>query len=868
MSSTAIVGQPFPLDPAEIQINQSTSGEQALGSLLRLPDGRYLAVWSSEGPEPADGSGYSIQARLLGFDGLPSSDQFQVNLHTTGHQWSPHAASWPDGSFVIAWSSEGSFGDDQDGFSVQARRFSSTGSPLDPSEFQVNTYTNATQSVHHEGVMTLPSGDFVVVWISEGSWGTDQDWYSIQMRRFDSTGVPLDPVETQVNSYTTSLQSTPHMAVWADGRFVVAWTSDGSFGDDQGGYSVQARRFAGDGAPIDAAEFQVNTLTAYRQMLPDVASMPDGGFVVVWESDFIPGGDPLLGIQARRFRDNGSPRDPVEFQVNTFTPFGQRSPDVATSARGDFAVVWDSARSPGSDQDDSSVHIRRFRRDGSAIDDQEFQVNTYTTGHQHLPIIAREADGDFIVGWASQGSWGSDQDIRSVQIRRFGRPTINVNSASGGTGGPGCMLRDAIAAAQLGVTVGGCAPGNEGAVIRLPAGATIRLFEADDGDNALPLITSSVTIVGAGARIERDPALACPGGPEFRIAEVASGGVLTLEDVTIAGGCLPGGAGGALLARGGTLILRRATVEASIAAFGGGVAIDDGGLDLNESSLVDNLAAGPGGGIALFGAPDRLRIERSTIAGNVAGDGGGIAHLAPFALVPLDLVQSTVSGNFAFGAGGGLRIDAPGAEAILDFVTLTDNAAALGAGVAVDDGVLVSHESLLGGNSPGSDCDFAATGALDASGFNLDTDGSCAAAAGGSFGTVPELGLSGLADHGGSTATHVPLAGSAALEAASACANGPGFPIFADQRGEPRPVDDGGAPGPQCDLGAVEGAPIFLDGFESGDTGAWSAAAPSSRDPATRVSARPSALRPARGRAEEGSRGSRDPRARLRTFPH
>lgn len=807
-------------------MNHFTSGEQALGSILALADGRYLAVWSSEGPEPADSSGYSVQARWLGADGQPSSDQFQINSYTTGHQWSPHAAAWPDGSFVIAWSSDGSSGGDSDGFSVQARRYSANGSPLDPIEFQVNSFTTGTQSVHHDAVLALPTGEFIVFWISEGSWETDQDWYSIQMRRFDSTGVPLDPIETQVNSYSTSLQSTPHVASWADGRFVVVWTSDGSFGDDQSGYSVQARRFAADGSPVDATEFQVNTFTAYRQMLPDVASMSDGGFVVVWENDFIPGGDPLLGIQARRYRDDGTPLDPVEFQVNTFTPFGQGFPDVATNTQGDFAVVWDSARSSGSDQDDSSVHVRRFQRDGSAIDDQEFQVNTYTTGHQHLPVIAREANGDFIVGWASEGSWGDDQDISSVQVRRFGGPMIYVNSVSGGTGGPGCMLRDAIAAAQLGVTVGGCAPGNEGAVIRLPAGATIQLFEADGEENGLPLITKPVTVVGSGARVERDPALPCPGGPEFRIAEVGSGGVLTLEDVTFAGGCLPDGAGGSLLAHGGTLQLRRATVEASTAAFGGGLAVDDGELDLDESSVVGNLAAGPGGGIAVFGAPDRLRIERSTIAGNLAGDGGGIAHLAPFALVPLDLVQSTVSGNFAFGSGGGLLLDAAGAEATLDFVTLTDNTAALGAGVSLEQGELRSHESLLGENAPGSDCDLGATGSFVASGFNLDTDGSCAAAAGGSFGTVPELGLSGLADHGGSTATHVPLAGSPALEAASACTNGLGFPIFADQRGEPRPVDDGGAPGAQCDLGAVEGAPIFLDGFETGDSSAWSAVSP------------------------------------------
>jgi hypothetical protein len=825
MSNTAIVGQPFPLDSAEFQVNQESAGAQTNGSLVRLPDGRMLVVWNSEGPEAGDSSGFSIQTRWIGPGSQVAGEVFQVNSYTTGEQGEPHVAVWPDGSFVIAWTSAGSFESDQDGFSVQARRFSADGSPLDPAEFQVNTYTSGHQWTPRGGVAVLPAGGFVVTWMSEGSWSSDQDSSSVQMRRFDSTGAPMDATELQVNEWTIGYQGGPSVTALARGQFVVTWTSDGSFGSDMD-YSVQARRFEADGSPLDPLEFQVNTHTAYDQWGPSAAAGPDGEFVVAWTSDYIPGGDPLIGVQARRFRSDGTALDPVDLQVNTYTPWGQSSPSVARSGEGSFVVAWTSVGSTGTDNSGASVQVRRFRWDGSAIDAQDYQVNTHTTGQQALPLVATGSDGDFVVAWNSQGSFGSDQDGYSVQARRFGRRTINVNSSSGGTGGPGCMLRDAIAAAQLGVTVGGCAPGNEGAVIRLPAGATIRLFEADDGDNALPLITSSVTIVGAGARIERDPALPCPGGPEFRIAEVAPGGVLTLEDVTIACGCLPDGAGGALLVRGGTLLLRRATIEGSTAAFGGGVAVDDGGLDLDESSLVDNLAAGPGGGLGLFGAPDRLRIERSTIAGNVAGDGGGIAHLAPFALVPLDLVQSTVSGNFAFDSGGGLRLDASGAEAILDFVTLTDNAAALGAGVAVADGVLVSHESLLGANAPGSDCDFAATGALDASGFNLDTDGSCAAAAGGSFGTVPELGLSGLADHGGSTATHVPLAGSPALEAASACANGLGFPILADQRGEPRPVDDGGAPGAQCDLGAVEGAPIFLDGFETGDSSAWSAVSP------------------------------------------
>jgi hypothetical protein len=305
-----------------------------------------------------------------------------------------------------------------------------------------------------------------------------------------------------------------------------------------------------------------------------------------------------------------------------------------------------------------------------------------------------------------------------------------------------------------------------------------------------------------------------------------AGGVLTLEDVTLAGGCLPFGVGGAVLARNGTLLLRRATIEANMAESGGGLAVEDGGLDLDESNVLANLAAGPGGGLALFGAPDRLRVGRSTIAGNIAQDGAGVAHLAPLAVVPLDVVQSTMSSNFAFGSGGGLLLDGAGAAALLDFVTVAENTAAFGSGVAIDQGNLVVHESLLGESASGNDCDVGPPGSLVPSGFNLDTDGTCAAAAGGSFGTVASLGLSGLADRGGSTLTHVPLDGSPALDAATACSNRSGFPVFSDQRGMPRPVEGGGPPGARCDLGAVEGVLLFVDGFESGDTGAWSAVVP------------------------------------------
>jgi hypothetical protein len=55
--------------------------------------------------------------------------------------------------------------------------------------------------------------------------------------------IPAGP-EFQVNTYTTSSQSGPSVAMDPDGAFVVVWQSYGSGGTDTSGRSIQGQRFA------------------------------------------------------------------------------------------------------------------------------------------------------------------------------------------------------------------------------------------------------------------------------------------------------------------------------------------------------------------------------------------------------------------------------------------------------------------------------------------------------------------------------------------------------------------------------------------------------------------------------------------------
>ncbi len=113
------------------------------------------------------------------------------------------------------------------------------------------------------------------------------------------------------------------------------------------------------------------------------------------------------------------PPTPVggEFQINAYTTGEQTRPSAAVEPDGDFVVVWQSFGSGGSDNDGSSIQGQRYAADGDPVGGQ-FQVNSYTTGFQISPAAAVDVDGRAIVVWQSAGSDGTDND-NSIQGQRY-----------------------------------------------------------------------------------------------------------------------------------------------------------------------------------------------------------------------------------------------------------------------------------------------------------------------------------------------------------------------------------------------------------------------------------------------------------------
>ncbi len=238
--------------------------------------------------------------------------------------------------------------------------------------------------------------------------------------------------------------------------------------------------------------------------------------------------------------------------------------------------------------------------------------------------------------------------------------------------------------------------------------------------------------------------------------------VNSISAVRLTGGNAVGGAaqlnerGGAVLAN-AQLTMNAVTLEGNTSTVDGGAVWSRfRNLTISNSTLAGNWANTKGGGI--YSRDNVLTVENSTISGNRAFRGGGIYNRQSAAIS-----DSTIAGNTATDSGAGVFASAP--------LTLDRSIVADSAGNDIQ-GSVTANDSLI--ENP--------VGATITGTGNLTS-------------VDPTLGP--LQLNGGSTATHLPGAGSPAVDAFSACSG-------TDQRGQARGVDADGVAGPECDIGAVE----------------------------------------------------------------
>jgi len=340
--------------------------------------------------------------------------EFQINDINTGTQARPAVALLNDGRFVAVYDSNqiGSF-------EVFARFFSADGTPEGPA-FQVNI--DATGSQVFAEVTTLSNGNFVVAYRSSA---VDADG-DITARIFEPDGTPVTG-EFQINATALNRQDDVFITALQNGGFVATYSSSEA-GTIQPN-DILARGFNADGTEA-FAEIPVNTTTLGDQDEPDIATLADGSFVIVYEAANVDGN--LAGIVARRFAEDGTPLT-GEIVVNTQTVGAQLDPSIVALANGGYAVTFTDTN--GTDGNGSGVFVRVFNSNNVGGTVQ--QVNTFTTGSQFESEIALTEDGGFIVTYISVGQVNV-QDVFGQRFDATGAPVgdeFMVNSLPTTTSG-------------------------------------------------------------------------------------------------------------------------------------------------------------------------------------------------------------------------------------------------------------------------------------------------------------------------------------------------------------------------------------------------------------------------------------------------
>jgi len=307
-------------------------------------------------------------------------------------------------------------------------------------------------------------------------------------------------------------------------------------------------------------------------------------------------------------------------------------------------------------------------------------------------------------------------------------------------------------------------------------------------------INKPVTIDGANA-----PELTISGSGVVRPFVIDPTMNVVLRHLRIADGYGYQLAGGIL--NNGTLTLDHVAVQNNTVTTdyedwwkgGAGIYNGDGStLHLIDSTVKGNTAsASNGGGIYAF--TDTLVIlDRSTVSGNSANVGGGLRTLGD-----VEIINSTISGNSAYGWHGGALFHTDGTVDILNS-TISNNIGPDWAPSTLFIGsfdiavpVLTLSNTIISGNQWYACDHWTGSVVVISGGHNIVQDDTCAPDATDIIQT--DAGLAPLDDNGGPTLTHALLGSSVALDAAGAA-----LCPATDQRGVIRPQGSG------CDIGSFE----------------------------------------------------------------
>lgn len=409
----ALVALPASAERPDFVVNDP-SGRGGYGQyspqIAVLADRTIVAVWEDRRNGESD-----IYAQRFDAQGVPLGGNFRMNGDSTGaRQWSPAVAATPAFAtvpaatgrnrcaFVVLWLDERYGYSGIYGTRLFARRFDASGAPLG-ADFQLNDVPGVTHDVPPQ-VSIAPNGSFVAVWQGDG----------VHVRIMDADGQPRGPAFAANEGENAAVN--PDVAVAANGTIVVAWQYS-----VHGNWSVYARRFLMDGAPL-GGQFVVAMERGSLIEHPAAAAAGDGSFALAWLENH--------NIMVRLYDGQGDPAGSAFRANDVYGSAYYAAPHIGIAQEGDFVVTWrDRRRGPGAEV----ILAQRYTGDGTPVG-PDFQVSDPEAVDPGADAIGVAADGAFAIAWLDRRIGDVNSGKPDVFARLYGADGVPL--------GPGALVND------------------------------------------------------------------------------------------------------------------------------------------------------------------------------------------------------------------------------------------------------------------------------------------------------------------------------------------------------------------------------------------------------------------------------------------
>ena len=444
----------------EFLVNSETNDTQDAPGVAALPDGGFVVTWySNDGVDDLSGSG--IKAQIFDANGNPQGNNFsEDSVYTLDTATllsndtdadgdvltvdavaatSAHGASVTlNGDGTISYDPTDSaelqalgesetlvdtftytIDDGHGGQSTATVTLTVSGAdentpPVAVADFagsgEVGEYGVNTTTASNQGSPTavgLSGGNYVVTW--------DDPYLGIRAQLYDAHGNRIGS-EFAVNQAVVTNEGDPAVEALSDGSFVIAWKAK-----DFSSSGIYAQHFGADGTKI-GSEITVNTQTHDKQDTPDIAALPNGGFIITWRSYDGFDDEDGSGIKAQRFDADGQPVG-GEFQVNTTETDDQYEADVVSLSDGSFIITWASLEGDAQGLG-SMLKAQRFDEDGNKLG-AEITLRDGSVSSDYYPDIDLLDNGNLAITYRSRNSNSFADDIRAQIIDSDGNAVVN-----------------------------------------------------------------------------------------------------------------------------------------------------------------------------------------------------------------------------------------------------------------------------------------------------------------------------------------------------------------------------------------------------------------------------------------------------------